>query len=436
MIEKLVFCTGYEIIYIILLNLFIGVFFRKRDLSGFKYWLFQILLVVINIALSLVFEDNVVIRQISVIGCNMLFSIGIFDIGLKMSFLICALFQSLGLFVEIISYHVLNSFFEAFAQKIEGDILTSYIMGYLCLFVIYLFVIALKRMFGKRMGVLLKNADWMRFLFFPIFSLVAIIAQIILYTDRYDRFQGYIFLVVDAGLLIMNVYILFLMDNILKREAKDAAYNLMMEKGKDDMEMYQSILTNYISQQKKAHEFKNHILCISALMKAGEYKELGQYIEKIEGNITVEGPGIIDTNNKLINVILNEKYKEAKRKDITFIFKVNDLKEICIEDIDIVVLLSNLINNAIEALENCSEKIIKLKFVVEHNQIVLAIGNNCERKPLNINDKYITTKNDATAHGYGISNIKEVIEKYDGEYNVNVNNGWFQFSIIIPNKLT
>ena len=59
-----------------------------------------------------------------------------------------------------------------------------------------------------------------------------------------------------------------------------------------------------------------------------------------------------------------------------------------------------------------------------------------QRKPLNINDKYITTKNDATAHGYGISNIKEVIEKYDGEYNVNVNNGWFQFSIIIPNKLT
>ena len=49
-----------------------------------------------------------------------------------------------------------------------------------------------------------------------------------------------------------------------------------------------------------------------------------------------------------------------------FVFKVNDLSKIVIEDEDLVVILANLLNNAIEACEKCEEKkTIKLKFVIE-----------------------------------------------------------------------
>ena len=59
-------------------------------------------------------------------------------------------------------------------------------------------------------------------------------------------------------------------------------------------------------------------------------------------------------------------------------FKVNDLSKIVIKDEDLVVILANLLNNAIEACEKCEKKkTIKLKFVIEENLIVLSVRNTC-----------------------------------------------------------
>ncbi len=53
-------------------------------------------------------------------------------------------------------------------------------------------------------------------------------------------------------------------------------------------------------------------------------------------------------------------------KNIVFIFKINDLSGINVSDEDIVVILSNLLNNAIEACEKCPDKrVIKMKLVRE-----------------------------------------------------------------------
>lgn len=433
MMDQLLYCTGYEIIYVILLNMFIGVFFYRRDNTRRIYYLLQVSLIILNTILSLVFEDNIVVKQLSVIGCNMLFTLGIFELGIKISFFMSALFQCTGMIVEIIAYYVMNCLFDNFASRLDEDILANYIMGYFCLFVIYCFIIGLRKIFGKKMGALLQPTDWMRFSIFPLLSLVAIVSQIVLYADHYDRKQGYIFLIIDAGLLIMNIYIFGLLNDVLKREAEDAEYKLVMEKGKDDMELYHSILENYCQQQKNAHEFKNHILCISALMKAREFEELEQYVDNLSISISTVGPAIIDTNNKLINVILNEKYKEAREKGVTFVFKVNDLSYINIADIDMVIVLSNLINNALEATEKCSEKLIRMKFIVEEKQIILSVGNNCKQSILKVNNQIISSKNlNTIEHGYGIGNIIDVIKKYDGEYSICVENGWFQFNIIIP----
>ena len=59
----------------------------------------------------------------------------------------------------------------------------------------------------------------------------------------------------------------------------------------------------------------------------------------------------------IIDAILNSKYKETLDKGIVFIFQINDLSGIKMCDEDIVVILSNLLNNAIEACERCSAKI-------------------------------------------------------------------------------
>ena len=107
---------------------------------------------------------------------------------------------------------------------------------------------------------------------------------------------------------------------------------------------------------------------------------------------------------------------------------------ITVEDEDLVVILANLLNNAIEACEKCEEKkTIKLKFVIEENLIVLSVKNTCSHSIIYSGNEIKTSKKDEPEmHGIGIKNIIQIVEKYNGEYVIKNENNEFSFSIIIP----
>jgi sensor histidine kinase regulating citrate/malate metabolism len=118
-----------------------------------------------------------------------------------------------------------------------------------------------------------------------------------------------------------------------------------------------------------------------------------------------------------------------------FVLRVNDLSELRIADEDIVTILSNLLNNALEACRKCdsSRRILKLKFVNEDGMIKIGVRNTFNNPILYENGEIKSTKMLQTEdHGVGIKNIIEVIEKYDGSYVIKDDNQEFYFSIIIP----
>lgn len=244
--------------------------------------------------------------------------------------------------------------------------------------------------------------------------------------------QGLILIWVVSGLVIMNILVFGLLNDALKRESKLADYKVVQERGKNDTEMYQSMINNYNEQRKMVHEFKNHMECIASLFQHGEYDRLNSYIMQIQNNMN-NVHDLMDTNNKLVNVILNSKYLEACEKNILLVVKANDLSELAIEDQDLVIILSNLLNNAIEACEKSENKVIKLKIIKERKWLIISTTNSYEQEPVRIAGKYITSKLENTQyHGIGIENIKDVIEKYNGTSAIKAENNIFQFSILLP----
>lgn len=175
-------------------------------------------------------------------------------------------------------------------------------------------------------------------------------------------------------------------------------------------------------------------MCIESLIEMENYDELKDYVRSISGNLSTE-LDYIKTNNVIIDAILNSKYKETLDKGIVFIFQINDLSGIKMRDEDIVVILSNLLNNAIEACEKCSgKKVMKMKLVKEKDNIIISVKNTYDGK-LNIKDGEIQTskKYEMDEHGVGIKNIIEVITKYQGSYAIRNENNEFYFSVILPN---
>ena len=104
------------------------------------------------------------------------------------------------------------------------------------------------------------------------------------------------------------------------------------------------------------------------------------------------------------------------------------------DDEDIVVILSNLLNNAIEACEQCmGKRMIKVKFVQEEHEVILSVKNTYAHKVIYQGEEIQTTKKQEKGeHGIGIKNIADTITKYGGYYVIQNDGKEFYFSSVIP----
>lgn len=98
-----------------------------------------------------------------------------------------------------------------------------------------------------------------------------------------------------------------------------------------------------------------------------------------------------------------------------------------------MVILGNLLDNAIEAVVECetSERKVELSVKNVNHMFVLKIGNTCMERPESTGKRWKTSKDDPIHHGWGIVNVKQIVERAGGELNYRREKDWFEISILI-----
>lgn len=189
---------------------------------------------------------------------------------------------------------------------------------------------------------------------------------------------------------------------------------------------------SYQLQRKSAHEFNHHLQTINSLLSSGNYKPATQYIDHLCNQKTVR-VFCINSHNPIIDAILNLKFQLAADQGIEMRIKVNDLAHIPIPTDSLVVLLSNLLDNAIEASSKYkSQKIIRFSMILD-DTIFLTIDNT-SMPVLIIDGEIETTKKNKHEHGYGLINIRRILNMLGAEFAFRYNDGWFSFVAEIPCK--
>lgn len=437
MIFEILLLIGYGI-QAILCRMYTGIFVKKKQFikKNYEYalivgqalalWIDLIIWAeIIPVKLLFMIFINVIFMRLTYEGqiLKILFSV-------FMEFMITAV-------IDYICPVVLSFFFrhislEVILGSIWGPLMS---LGACC---IHLTIIVFIKRFVINKYSMLQNAsglskvEWIYFSIFPLVTLFIflLINQVFDFVE--NTIQKRIVTVLAIGLLAMNIAMFFLIKSILKREEKLRESNLFIERVKSETRMYQNISKNYEMQRKRAHEYKNQMAIIAALARDGKMEELNSYLKEYTKDNIVK-MNVIDTNHVIVNAIINSKYQEAREKNIVFVVKINDLSGIKLKEEDIVLILSNLLNNAIEACENCDNGVIRLKFVKEQKGIIIAVENTLLKKPVMVNDTYITTKTEQKeVHGIGIENIKETVERYGGYCVITHNEKAFHFTIYIP----
>jgi sensor histidine kinase regulating citrate/malate metabolism len=222
----------------------------------------------------------------------------------------------------------------------------------------------------------------------------------------------YVFIYIAMSLLLINLFIYWFIKQESQRALAAQKNKMEIAHAKGIMQLYEQITKERDILGKREHEFKNTISALQGLFADKQYDRMKEILD-VQNAELINNTNVFETGNRLINTILNTKYAEAREKGIVFRFVINDLSSLKIEDRDCIVILTNILNNAIEATEKCipENRLVSVKAVIEDDQFIFACRNTYE----NDHDPEIkSNKKDIISHGYGIKNIKEAISRNKG----------------------
>ena len=134
---------------------------------------------------------------------------------------------------------------------------------------------------------------------------------------------------------------------------------------------------------------------------------------------------LVYTDNDILNAILGFLSGKCSASDIALRTNVLSSDISYFLPVDICIILTNLITNAIEASVCSQGKKILLELYVQRNYYCIRVANQIEKSVLESNPMLITTKKDKTAHGFGVASIKMLAEKYNGMTSFYERNGQF-----------
>lgn len=389
-----------------------------------------IFLSVLAFGVSVLFGEMFLLKELLVIILTTLMMGWYNKHSLKKNFVLSILYQSVLLIADYMTIAV-SSYFLIDVDR------TLYVAETLIVImaksILFLIVVLIKNIFDKKGMEYFDDSQWIKFLFFPLFAICVIAALIANSSNIISEKQEDVFLIIAFGLVGMNIVFFYLLSDVAAREKKIHENQLFEIQANNQLKLYETVLADMEKQRKMSHEYRNQMECIQILCEKEQYCELKNYVRNIAGEV-LHDLDCINTNHAIINAVLNAKYQEATRQGVIVICKINDMSKVHMDSQDIVLLLSNLLNNAIEACEKCSGKrFIKIKLVREEQKLILSIRNTYNGYIRYENDIIQTTKKgNVTNHGIGLQNVIHVIEKYEGYYIIEPMEQEFVFSAIIP----
>lgn len=263
---------------------------------------------------------------------------------------------------------------------------------------------------------------------FPAVSLAMLIAMFLNSQTGEDLPIGvFIFCCVLA---IANVAILYLIRTMEKRSKDEQQLMLMNQQMEIQTKSIMSLEKSYRAQREASHEFNHKVETIARLLSQKDYSEAEAYLQQIQETVSVR-TFAVNSHHPILDAVFNQKYQIACEQETDMQFVVNDLSAINIRTDELVVLFSNLLDNALEACARYDgERIIKCHIESTCSLYFSIRNTSC---PVRIVDNQIeTTKEPTSDHGFGLKSVCRILKELNAEYAFHYANGWFHFVAEMP----
>ncbi|MED9971831.1 MAG: GHKL domain-containing protein [Lachnospira sp.] len=269
-----------------------------------------------------------------------------------------------------------------------------------------------------KLKVFLKEKDNQYMLIMSLIPAISVIVCcfMVYRSDKsYEMNVIYTFIAM-AGIIIINVISVLLLIMEQKVYEQKTRQQVMLSAYQQKEKDIESILDMQKQNSKQRHDINNVLILISELIQDEKYSKALEVLDKYRTGYNNINVTEIVSNNIVLNYLLNRKINQCREAGIDMACYV--LGNIAgVDDMDLYILLENLCDNAIEAAGQCKKPSIKLQIAEDNASMYIDIGNTTSGNVLNNNPHMNTTKKDKNMHGFGIMNIRDIIDKYNGTIN-------------------
>lgn len=292
--------------------------------------------------------------------------------------------------------------------------------------VIYMITLILGRFKNIKQGEKVPRSYWFFITFIPMTSLYLIL--LLLSINQIPVFYMNIGVV---ALLIVNVLTFYLYDRIVVVYIERTEKLLLEQQNKYYNEQFEIMNASIKATRAIKHDLNNHIAIVSSLVEQNNVQEALQYLKDIKGSYSENG-NYVQSGNVAIDSVLNFKLQEAYGQNIQVSLDIALPEKIDIPSFDIVTILGNLLDNALEATCKLEQnKTIDIKMKYDKGRVWLKVGNTYNGEFIKQGSKILTTKKKHNNHGIGLENVQRIVEKYEGVMDIEHTDELFVVTIFL-----
>ncbi|QQK06923.1 sensor histidine kinase [Miniphocaeibacter halophilus] len=194
---------------------------------------------------------------------------------------------------------------------------------------------------------------------------------------------------------------------------------------------YEGIKNEQKSIRLIKHDMNNYLLTMENMLENNKVEETKEFLKSLTSSSSFNKTRQL-TRNEVVNAILDIKINAIKDYNIEFDYEISVPENLEISHVDLSALLGNGLDNAIESTIKSNVKKIKFRLKVEKGLFMLKIENPIGEKPILKDNTFLSTKKNSSNHGFGLTSIREIVSKYRGNMDINMENDKFTLIIIIP----
>lgn len=300
----------------------------------------------------------------------------------------------------------------------------------------FLFIKCINQVTRKRDYLTIENKTFTVLLMLPTATIVMLGCMFYSHTS----FEGMnrVMVPVGASLLLMtNIFIFTVFDRFVEKSEEVKKMDRLYQKSRAEIANLQYM--NKVNEDNRAflHDINKFICTVAGLIEEGENQEvkdimehLGVRIQNLQKSVYCEHP--------ILNSILCERKFLAESKDISYRITLgNDLRLDFLEELDLISIVGNLLDNALEAAEKTEDgRYVECRMYMGNvgHFLVMEFCNGYVVPLLKDKDRYISTKRDADSHGIGLHTVGKLVKKYAGIMRVEAGEREFSVKLIFTIK--